>query len=160
MSKSNRRKKSNLPAPQDLPHLSADDRQIEFSRLTLRQQTVLPVLALSPSVAQAARQSGVSERTLRRWLDEPAFREQLSRLHQESYELARTQLQALVPHFLSVLAAEAIENPDPAVRIRAARYAMSYAVRFCEADRLAADTHDLLATLRDKNSNQENPEAP
>ena len=158
MSKSNRRKNSNPPARRDLPHLSADDREPEFSRLTLRQQTVLPVLALSPSVAQAARQSGVSERTLRRWLEEPAFREQLSRLHQESYELARRQLQALLPHFISVLAAEAIENPDPAIRIRAARYAMSYATRFCETDRLAADARDLLAVLRDRNRNPENPE--
>ena len=155
MSKSKRRKNSNPPALQSLPDVSEDNREIELSRLTLRQQTVLPVLALSPSVAQAARQSGVSERTLRRWLDEPAFREQLSRLHQESYELARRQLQALVPHFLSVLAAEAIENPDPAVRIRAARYAMSYALRFCETDRLAEDARNLLAVLRDKNGHPE-----
>ena len=155
MSKSKRRKNSNPPALQSLPDVSEDNREIELSCLTLRQQTVLPVLALSPSVAQAARQSGVSERTLRRWLDEPAFREQLSRLHQESYELARRQLQALVPHFLSILAAEAIENPDPAVRIRAARYAMSYALRFCETDRLAEDARDLLAVLRDKNGHPE-----
>ena len=155
MSKSKRRKNSNPPALQDSPDVSEDNRKIGLSPLSLRQQTVLPVLALSPSVAQAARQSGLSERTLRRWLDEPAFREQLSRLHQESYELARRQLQALVPHFLSVLAAEAIENPDPSVRIRAARYAMSYALRFCETDRLAADARDLLAVLRDKNGNPE-----
>ena len=155
MSKSKRRKNSNPPALQDSPDVSEDNRKIELSPLSLRQQTVLPVLALSPSVAQAARQSGLSERTLRRWLDEPAFREQLSRLHQESYELARRQLQALVPHFLSVLAAEAIENPDPAVRIRAARYAMSYALRFCETDRLTADARDLLAVLRDKNGHPE-----
>ncbi len=155
MSKSKRRKNSNPPALQDSPDVSEDNRKIELSPLSLRQQTVLPVLALSPSVAQAARQSGLSERTLRRWLDEPAFREQLSRLHQESYELARRQLQALVPHFLSVLTAEAIENPDPSVRIRAARYAMSYALRFCETDRLAADARDLLAVLRDKNGHPE-----
>ena len=155
MSKSKRRKNSNPPALQDSTDVSEDNRKIELSPLSLRQQTVLPVLALSPSVAQAARQSGLSERTLRRWLDEPAFREQLSRLHQESYELARRQLQALVPHFLSVLAAEAIENPDPSVRIRAARYAMSYALRFCETDRLAADARDLLAVLRDKNGHPE-----
>ena len=152
MSKSNRRKNSNPPALQDLPDLSANDREIEISHLTLRQQTVLPVLALSPSIAQAARQSGVSERTLRRWLDEPAFREQLSRLHQESYQLARRQLQALVPHFISILAAEAIENPDPNVRIRAARYAMSYAIKFCETDNLADDLRDLLGVLRNKNT--------
>ena len=129
---------------------TGNDRMIEISGLTPRQQAVLPVLALSPSIAQAARQSGVSERTLRRWLDDPAFREQLSQVHRESYELARKQLQALVPHFISVLAAEAIENPDPGVRIRASRYALSYAVKFSETDRLNDDLSDLLGLLRNR----------
>ena len=135
------------PAGPDTPDVSGNDREIEISRLSPRQQAVLPVVALSPSIAQAARDSGVSERTLRRWLDDTAFREQLSQLHQESYDLARKQLQALVPHLISVLAAEAIENPDPLVRIRAARYAMNYAVRFCEVDKLADDVRDLRGAL-------------
>ena len=136
---------------QELPELTGNVREIEISGLTPRQQAVLPILALSPSIAHAARQSGVSDRTLRRWLDDPAFREQLSQIHKETYELARKQLQALVPHFISVLAAEAIENPDPTIRIRAARYALSCAVKFCETDKLADDARDLLATLRNRN---------
>ena len=135
--------------PRKLPDMAANDREIEISRLTPRQQAVLPVVAISPSIAQAARQSGVSERTLRRWLDDPSFREQLSHLHQESYDLARKQLQALVPHCISVLAAEAIENPDPALRIRAARWLMSYAVKLGEMDRLADDLKDLRGALLD-----------
>ena len=137
------------PAGPEAPDVSGNDREIEILRLTPRQQALLPVVALSPSIAQAARDTGVSERTLRRWLDAPAFREQLSQLHQESYDLARRQLQALVPHLISVLAAEAIENPDPVVRIRAAHYAMNYAVRFCEIDKLTDDVSDLRAVLRD-----------
>ena len=129
------------------PDMSANDREIETSALTPRQQAVLPVVALSPSIAQASRDSGVSERTLRRWLDDPAFREQLSQLHQESYDLARRQLQALVPHLVSILAKEAIENPDPSIRIRAARYAMNYAVRFHDVDKLTDDLRDLRAAL-------------
>ena len=138
---------SNRHDPQEPPDLSANDRPMEISQLSLRQQAALPVVALSPSIAQAARQSGVSERTLRRWLDDPAFRHQLSQLHREAYDLARQQLQALVPHCISIMAAEAVENPDPALRIRAARYLMSYAVKFNEIDKLTADLHDLRATL-------------
>ena len=137
------------PAGPEAPDMSENDRKIEILRLTPRQQALLPVVALSPSIAQAARDTGVSERTLRRWLDDPAFREQLSQLHQESYDLARRQLQALVPHLISVLAAEAIENPDPVVRIRAAHYAMNYAVKFCEIDKLTDDVRDLRAALLD-----------
>ncbi len=136
------------PGP-EAPDLSGNDREIEISGLSLRQQALLPVVALSPSIAQAARDSGVSERTLRRWLDDPAFREQLSQLHRESYDLARRQLQALVPHLISVLAKEAIENPDPTIRIRAARYAMNYAVRFHDVDKLTDDLRDLRAALLD-----------
>ncbi len=137
---------SGQPEP---PDVSGNDREVEISVLNPRQQAVLPVIALSSSIAQAARDSGVSERTLRRWLDDPAFREQLSRLHQESYSIARKQLQALVPHMISVLAREAIENTDPSVRIRAARYAMNFAVRFREIDKLADDARDLRAALLD-----------
>ncbi len=135
------------PTHPEQPDMSANDREIETSALTPRQQAVLPVVALSPSIAQASRDSGVSERTLRRWLDDPAFREQLSQLHHESYDLARRQLQALVPHLISVLAKEAIENPDPSIRIRAARYAMNYAVRFHDVDNLTDDLRDLRAAL-------------
>ena len=135
---------------QQPPENTENDRAIELSGLSTKQQAVLPVLALSPSIAHAARQSGLSERTLRRWLDDPAFREQLSQLHKESYELARTQLQALVPHFISVLAAEAIDNPDPAVRIRAARYAISYALKLSETDKLEDRLGELLRNMRNK----------
>ena len=142
----------------ECPDLSGNDRKIVISRpgfhLTPRQQAVIPVLAVSPSIAQAARDTGVSERTIRRWLDEPEFQEQLSQLHEASYDLSRRQLQALVPHFLSVIAREAIENPDPALRIRAARYAMDYAVKFCNLDTLASDVRDLRDTLRDPGQNR------
>ena len=50
---------------------------------------------------------------------------------------------------ISVLAREAIENTDPSVRIRAARYAMNFAVRFREIDKLADDARDLRAALLD-----------
>ena len=131
------------------PDTAANGLEVDFSRLTPRQQAVLPVVALAPSIAQAARESGLSERTLRRWLDDPNFREQLSRLHREACNVARRQLQALMPHLISVLATEAIENPDPALRIRAARYAMNYAVKFSDFDRLADDLRDLRAAIQE-----------
>ena len=134
------------------------DRKIAISRpgspLTPRQQAVLPVLAISPSIAQAARDTGVSERTIYRWLDDPDFQEQLSQLHEASYDLARSQLQALVPHLLSVIAREAIENPDPALRVRAARYAMDYAVKFCDVDKLGGVLRILHDALRGSGQTQ------
>ena len=135
------------PDPSESDTEVTNDAGSKSSSLTVRQQAVLPVLALSPSVAQAARESGVSERTLRRWLDDPTFQDEISRLHRGAYEIARKQLQALVPHLISVIAAEAMENPDPTVRIRAARYALNYAAKFSDVDRLADDVDDLRAAL-------------
>ena len=100
-----------------------------------RQQAALPI-ALARSLAQAARDTGVAERTLRRWLEDPSFRQELDRLRQESYDLARQQAQAAMPMCLSILADAALESPDPALRVRAARYLLSYGVKFVEADNL------------------------
>ena len=119
------------------PDMSANDRaRIEFSELPFRQQAALPTIALAQSLAQAARDTGVAERTLRRWLEDPSFRQELDRLRQESYDLARQQAQAAMPMCLSILADAALESPDPALRVRAARYLLSYGVKFVEADNL------------------------
>ena len=118
------------------PDMSANDREIEFSELPFRQQAALPTIALARSLAQAARDTGVAERTLRRWLEDPSFRQELDRLRQESYDLARQQAQAAMPMCLSILADAALESPDPALRLRAARYLLSYGVKFVEADNL------------------------
>ena len=43
---------------------------------------------------------------------------------------------------VSVLA-EAMDDPDKAIRLRAARYAMPFAVRICETGKLNRDIQDL-----------------
>ncbi len=140
-----------ISAASQFPETAANVRDTEISGLSHRQKSVLPILAVSHTLAQAARDSGVSERTLRKWLDDPSFRADLDRLREESYELARQQFQVLVPMFLSVLAKEAVENPDPAIRIRAARYGMNYAARFRDHDKVVEDVQDLRAALLDRN---------
>ena len=118
------------------PEMADNGREIEISELTFRQQAALPTIALARSLAQAARDTGVAERTLRRWLEDPSFREELDRLRQESYDLARQQAQAAMPMCLSILADAALESPDPALRLRAARYLLSYGLKFVEVDNL------------------------
>ena len=118
------------------PEMSENDSIIEISGLTLRQQYALPIVAVSRSMAQAARDSGVAERTLRRWLHDPSFCEELDRLRQESYQLARKQLQAALPHCIAMLAEIASECNDPVVRLRAIRTLMTYGVKFGDVDDL------------------------
>ena len=134
---------SSLPQPAEM---SQNDRKIEVSALAFRQQAALPVIALAPSIAQAARDSGIAESTLRRWLQDPRFREELSQLRQESAELARQEFQGLLLHSATVIA-QAMRDPDPAIRLRAARYAMTYAARIAEAEKLGADIRELREAL-------------
>ena len=56
---------------------------------------------------------------------------EIDRLRQESYDLACQQAQAAMPMCLSILADAALESPDPALRLRAARYLLSW----CEVRR-------------------------
>ena len=126
----------------ECPELSGNVRRIENSNLSHRQHSVLPVMASAPSLAQAARISGFAERTLRRWLDDDDFRGELTRLRQESAELARLELQGLMLRSVCVLS-QAMDDPDKAISLRAARYAMSFAVRVCETGKLKKDIQDL-----------------
>ena len=137
------RRSPNLPPePPEPAEMSENEGKIEISRLTFRQQTALPTVALSPSIAQAARDTGIAESTLRRWLDDPDFREQLTRIRQASADLARQQLVGLMPLCYSVLA-DAMQNPDPAIRLRAVRYVMSFTHRTGEVETLKAQLQEL-----------------
>ena len=123
--------------------MNGNERISEFSELTLRQQSVLPILAVSRSIAQAARDSGVAESTLRRWLHEPGFREELACLRKESLSLVRSQVQAVLPVWVSGVAEIATESQDPALRFRAYRFLIDYATKLTELDQLHDDLKDL-----------------
>ena len=104
--------------------------------LSRRQQSALLAVFAAPTIVEAARRSGVGESTLRRWLDEPRFRQALDRLREEAYSVARKQMQALVPECLNIFARIAVESDDPALRKRAARYLLDYGLKFKEAEEL------------------------
>ena len=138
-----------IPSLQGVPDLAGELSDpadaidlVEDSGLTHRQRATLPVVAFAPSIAQAARFSGVAESTLRRWLANPDFREQVDRMREETLHVASQELKGLMPTCAAVFA-DAMQSPDPALRLRAARYAISFILRVNEVDRLATDLHDL-----------------
>ena len=135
-------------AEPECPEMSGKSENFD---LTQRQQAVLPVMAAAPSLAEAARMSGFNERTLRRWLDDDDFRAELTRLREESAGLARCELQGLMLRGVSVLS-EAMDDPDKALRLRAARYALSFAVRIGETEKLRKDLQDLEDALSLRNA--------
>ena len=118
--------------------MNGNDREMNFSILTSRQQGALPVIAAAPTIAQAARDCHVSESTIRRWLRDPAFAEELDLLRQEYASQVNHQCLGLLLRGMSVLA-EAMEHPDINLRLRATRYAMTFAVHLQESMKLHAD---------------------
>ena len=90
------------------------------SHLTRRQILALPILAAAPNTTEAARESGISESTLRRWRRNEHFRSELERLTSETADLTRQLLESLTRQSGQVLS-DLMQDPDPMVRLRAAR---------------------------------------
>ena len=111
-------------------------------RLTFRQQSALPAIAAAPTIAQAIRDSGVAESTLYRWLDDQNFQNELTRIRNENAAQARQGLQTLMLRSVAVLA-QAMEEPDATIRLRAARYTLSFAVQVAEAEKLKEEIQTL-----------------
>ncbi len=136
--------------------MSENEQEIEKSELTFRQQSALPIVASSPSITQAASDSGIGESTLRRWLEDATFRDELARLRQQSVNLARQEIQGLMLRSISVIAG-AMTDPDPAIRLRAARYALSFAAQISEAENLRSEIRSLEEALRERTARQSLP---
>ena len=110
--------------------------------LTFRQQSAIPAIAAAPSIAQAARDSGIGERTIHRWLEDEDFRYELTRVRQEQADFAGKELQGLLVRGVEVLT-EAMNDPDIAVRLRAARCAFSFAPQIVDLEKLKDDVQAL-----------------
>ena len=126
--------------------MKENGREIKKSSLTFRQQAAMSIIAATPTIAQAARQAGIGESTLYRWLEDDHFRVELARIREESADLARQELQGLMLRGVSVIA-EAMDDPDKAVRLRAARYAVSFAARIGEVEKLRKEIQEIEAAM-------------
>ncbi len=130
----------------ELSEMSGNDREIDLSTLSPRQQAALPIVACIPTIAQAARAANVGESTLRRWLTDPAFSSCLAELRRQSANIARQKLLALTPLCVSVLA-DAMHDPDPAIRLRAANCTISFNLRATELENLRSDLNHLESVI-------------
>ena len=106
----------------------------KIKKITPRQRIALSHLTAAPSTSEAARQSGISARTIRRWLQDDDFRQELDHLREEAGELAAVQLQGLMLQSVIVIA-EAMKDPSVSVRLHAARTALSYGVRLGQLEK-------------------------
>ena len=97
-------------------------------KLSDRQVLALPHLTSSQSLNDAAQNAGVSPRTVQRWMNDPAFREEYERQRDEITLYARSGLRALLFKALSIQA-QRLDSDDPKERARAAQAIMDYEMK-------------------------------
>ena len=124
--------------------------------LTARQLSALPYLAGFPNANQAARASGIGRSTLYRWLEDDHFREELIRRRQESADFAHQELKGLLLRAVDVFR-DAMNSGDMYVRLRAARYSMSYSTQVELAEKLRQDLSHLETAVEEWKSKRPLP---
>jgi len=109
-----------MNGPQD----SADARTGEghgAKSSAVRERAVLALLT-ERSISNAARKSGVNEKTLRRWLsDDDPFKAAYAKARQAAFEAGMSRIQALVERAVDTLDDLLDAKKHPAVRLGAAR---------------------------------------
>lgn len=112
-----------------------------FSRL---QEKALASLISAPTFLVAAKEVGVSPRTLQRWMEEPRFKARLRSMKTEILSSATCQLRNLCLGAVAVLASIA-KNPNaPAgARVRAAAVILENAFKAEEIESLSSRLEEL-----------------
>ena len=111
----------------------------DTTSLTARQEAAMPYLVASPSQSDGARVANIGRTTLHRWMQDDRFREELERLRAEAAGLAHTELNGLMLKGVLALA-EALEDENPYIRLRAAQATLSIGLK-------ALDLKELLRRL-------------
>jgi HEAT repeat protein len=127
--------------------------------LTPRQIATLPYIVASPSLSDGARLADVGRSTLYRWLRDAAFAEELERQRARASDLARVELQGLMLKSILVLA-EALEDPSPAIRLRAARSTLYVGLKTFDLKEVRQRLDQLDDTIDFLSSRSKNPCLP
>jgi hypothetical protein len=112
-------------------------------------EKILLALSVGTSQVAAAREAGVSERTIRRKLADPKFRARLHQLRGEALERAGGMLTAGAMKSVATLLALQESNQPAAVRLGAAKAVLELGMRVREMNELEARLAALEAQLGD-----------
>src|SRR5437764_1056473 len=100
-------------------------------KLSRLQTRAIAALLSAPTQADAARQVGVSDRTLRNWLQRPLFRASLAQAAKDMMAVTLSRLQA-VTHGATDTLIRSLTCGKPATEVRAAELILANAMRVAE----------------------------
>lgn len=109
-------------------HEVSQNEPVFSENLSDRQIVALPHVAAAATNAEGARAADISLATLKRWRQDPAFRDELRRMRQETADLAHAELNGLALKS-TVALAELLEDPNPRIRTQAVRLALSLGIK-------------------------------
>ena len=110
--------------PQDPPEHAAPS-------LTPRQRTAVLAMVCFTSYADAAHRANVGLSTLKRWMKQPEFLDELDRLHGEALDIANAQIQGLMLRAVANLDA-AMANSNPNIQLAATRMTLQYGCKLTQ----------------------------
>ncbi len=125
--------------------MSVDERFFP-EELSDRQVTALPYLAAAPTKQEGARMAEINVSTLRRWQQDPVFRNELRRIREETASLAFAELNGLALQSMHTLAG-LLQDDSPRIRTQAVRIALSMCARNGEAARNSRRLNQLQKAL-------------
>lgn len=105
--------------------------------MVTKQDRVISALLRHSTIAAAADECGVSDRTVRRWLHgDSEFQERLARMRREMIGLSFSRIQGAMPKAAEVLAAtlDAGDMVSPATRVAAAKTVMAIGLALHKTD--------------------------
>lgn len=119
--------------------------------LTERQERVLVALLNTTTLHEAAKQAGICNRTLIRWMKEPAFVARFHQIRREIVGQAIARVQASIGKAIGVLVAIATDESQPAsARVSAANKLIDVGLQVNEIQELREQVAELRALLDER----------
>ncbi|MCY4448457.1 MAG: hypothetical protein OXE02_06395 [Chloroflexi bacterium] len=95
----------------------------------------LPHIAAESNLERAAEAAQIGRRTLTRWMNDPAFRAELERIRQNVSDLGFNVVEGLTLKS-AIRLDQLLDDPDPNVRLRALKAALSISLSVKEQKEL------------------------
>ena len=105
------------------------------SQLTPRQALAIPYIVAAPSAAEGARAAHINKATLHRWMNDPTFRAEFELQRKAVADLAYSEFRGLALKSVLIFA-ELLDDPNPNVRLQAARATVHTALKVEESQDL------------------------
>ena len=103
------------------------------NELTARQKKGLAALVTTPTVEKAAVVAGVTRGTLHRWMNDPAFRDELTRRRNEIVDTALDTFKSYVLKAVSTLGG-LLDSDDEKVRRAASKDILAFVMHVRESE--------------------------